>query len=115
MLPLDLVAVLLTAATIGTVAPVQVRTRKGDKYYAQGRLPKSEVMVDIYVMESSSMFSRQITSAIASTGLNVPVNFRPRGGIQRQAVTSNNGSGTGKSTATSIGTATATGLARAPA
>ncbi len=34
--------------------------------------PKSEVVVDIFVMEASTVFSRQITAAIASTGLNLP-------------------------------------------
>jgi general secretion pathway protein D len=33
-----LIAVLLTAALLGTVAPVEARTRKGDKLLAQGRL-----------------------------------------------------------------------------
>src|SRR5579872_6651835 len=32
-----LVAVLLTAALIGPIAPLQARNRKGDKYFAEGR------------------------------------------------------------------------------
>ena len=44
--------------------------------------PKSEVVVDIIVMEASSVYSRQLTAAIASAGLNVPGNFTPRGGLQ---------------------------------
>jgi len=44
--------------------------------------PKSEVVVDIIVLQASTTFSRQITAAIASTGLNVPVNFSPRPGLQ---------------------------------
>ena len=44
--------------------------------------PKSEVVVDIIVMEASSVYSRQLTAAIASTGLNMPVQLsRPRAGI----------------------------------
>ncbi len=43
--------------------------------------PKAEVVVDILVMEASSVFSRQLTAAIASTGLNVPVSFTPRSGL----------------------------------
>ena len=39
--------------------------------------PRAEVVVDILVMEASSVFSRQLTTAIASTGLNVPVAFTP--------------------------------------
>ena len=44
--------------------------------------PKSEVVVDIMVMEASSVYSRQLTAALAPTGLNVPINFTPRGGLQ---------------------------------
>src|ERR1035437_4307703 len=44
--------------------------------------PKSEVVVDIIVMEASSVYSRQLTAAIASAGLNVPANFTPRAGLQ---------------------------------
>jgi general secretion pathway protein D len=44
--------------------------------------PRSEVVVDILVLAASSTFSRQITAAVASTGLNVPVNFSPRPGLQ---------------------------------
>jgi general secretion pathway protein D len=46
--------------------------------------PRPEVLLDILVMEASSVFSRQITAAIASTGLNVPINFTPRASIQVQ-------------------------------
>ena len=42
---------------------------------------KAEVVVDILVMEASSVFSRQLTAAIASTGLNVPVGFTPRSSL----------------------------------
>jgi len=44
--------------------------------------PRSEVVVDILVLAASSTFSRQITAAVASTGLNVPVNFSPRPGLR---------------------------------
>jgi general secretion pathway protein D len=44
--------------------------------------PRSEVVVDILVLEATQTFSRQITAALASTGLNVPVNFTPRAGLQ---------------------------------
>jgi general secretion pathway protein D len=43
--------------------------------------PRAEVVVDIFVLEASSVFSRQLTTALASTGLNVPVNFTPRTSI----------------------------------
>ena len=44
--------------------------------------PKSEVVVDIIVMEASSVYSRQLTAALASTGINVGANFTPRGGLR---------------------------------
>jgi general secretion pathway protein D len=44
--------------------------------------PKAEVVVDILVLQASTTFSRQITTALASTGLNVPVAFAPRPGLQ---------------------------------
>ena len=44
--------------------------------------PKSEVVVDIIVMEASTVYTRQLTAAIASAGLNVPANFTPRAGLQ---------------------------------
>ncbi len=67
--------------------------------------PKSEMLVDILVIEASSTFSRQITAAIASTGLNVPFTFNPRSSIQTTVNSSgssnnnnnNNGSNNGQS------------------
>jgi len=44
--------------------------------------PKSEVVVDIIVMEASSVYTRQLTAAIASSGLTVPGSFTPRSGLQ---------------------------------
>ena len=45
--------------------------------------PKSEVIVDIIVMEASTVYTRQLTTgAIASTGLTIPGNFTPRSGLQ---------------------------------
>ena len=40
--------------------------------------PKSEVVVDIIVMEASSVYSRQLTAALAPTGINIGANFTPR-------------------------------------
>ncbi|HYW42379.1 MAG TPA: secretin N-terminal domain-containing protein, partial [Bryobacteraceae bacterium] len=67
--------------------------------------PKSEVVVDIIVMEASSVFSRQLTSALASTGLNMPINFNPRASIQAQSTSS---STTTTSGTTTTGTTTGT-------
>jgi general secretion pathway protein D len=44
--------------------------------------PKAEVVVDVIVMETTSVYARQLTSAIAPTGLNVPFNFTPRPGLK---------------------------------
>jgi general secretion pathway protein D len=76
--------------------------------------PKSEVLVDILVIEASSTFSKQITAAIASTGLNVPVAFTPRASIQVQTNTSsstsnNNQNGVNNFNQSTNSTATATG------
>jgi len=49
--------------------------------------PKAEVVVDLMVIEASTTFSKQITAAIASTGLNLPVTFSPRSSIQVQSST----------------------------
>ena len=74
--------------------------------------PRSEVVVDIMVMEASSSFTRQLSTAIASTGLNVPITFNPRTSIQVQSsnsttsTTNTNTSTTNTNTNTS---ATATG------
>ncbi len=46
--------------------------------------PKAEVMVDIVVMETTSSYQRQLAAALAPTGLNVPGNWSPRGGLQVQ-------------------------------
>ena len=58
--------------------------------------PKAEVVVDILVIEASTTFSRQLTAAIASTGLNLPVTFSPRSSI------------TGANSSTSITASTST-------
>jgi general secretion pathway protein D len=44
--------------------------------------PKAEVVIDVMVLQASSVFSRQITTALASTGLNIPANFAPRTSLQ---------------------------------
>jgi general secretion pathway protein D len=69
--------------------------------------PKAEVVVDLMVIEASSTFSKQITAAIASTGLNLPLTFNPRSSIQVAASTAASSSST-NSTNTS-GTTTGSG------
>ncbi len=63
--------------------------------------PKSEVVVDVMVIEASSVFTRQLTAAIASTGLNVPVNFYPRQSLQVQSNSSTTTSTTTNNSASS--------------
>jgi general secretion pathway protein D len=43
---------------------------------------RSEVVVDVLVMEASTIFKRQLTAALASTGLNIPIAFTPRSGLR---------------------------------
>jgi len=76
--------------------------------------PKSEVVVDIIVMEASSVYSRQLTAAIASTGLNMPIDFTPRPGTRTPSVgttttTSGSDVGTGSGSATQTTTPTNSG------
>jgi general secretion pathway protein D len=52
--------------------------------------PKAEVVIDLMVIEASTTFSKQVTAAIASTGLNMPVSFNPRSSIQVQSSTTTN-------------------------
>ncbi len=62
--------------------------------------PRSEVLVDIYVLEATSTLSKQVATALASTGLNVPVNFTPRSQIQ--VTTSSSSSASSSSAAVSL-------------
>jgi general secretion pathway protein D len=65
--------------------------------------PRAEVVVDIVVMETTSVYSRQLTAALASTGLNIPVNFTPRNGLMEVKDSSSaNNTGTNTNTSTSV-------------
>ena len=66
--------------------------------------PRAEVVVDIFVIEASSVFTRSLTAALAGTGLNVPFNFTPRTSIQLQ------GGNTSSSTSGTTTGATTTGV-----
>ncbi len=68
--------------------------------------PRPEVLFDFLIMEASSVFSRQITAAIASTGLNVPVNFTPRASIQVQGTSTSSTTSTTSSTSNTATTTT---------
>ena len=64
--------------------------------------PRAEVVVDILVMEASSHFSRQLTAAIASSGLTIPFNFAPRASISSPVITGSGGSGAATAASTTI-------------
>jgi general secretion pathway protein D len=79
--------------------------------------PKAEVVIDVMVMQASSVFSRQITAAVASTGLNVPVNFSPRTSLQIVQNSTTNTSNTNNTTntgTTSTTSATTSGPVQIP-
>jgi general secretion pathway protein D len=70
--------------------------------------PRSETVVDIIVMETSTVYTRQLTAAIASTGLNVPAVFAPRTGLQVvQQPSTGGGSTSGTTGSAGITTGTA--------
>ena len=71
--------------------------------------PRSEVAVDILVIEASKVFSRQLTSAVASTGLNEPVKFSPRSSIQVNTGSSSSSSSSSSATS-STSSSTSVGL-----
>jgi general secretion pathway protein D len=72
--------------------------------------PKSEVVVDIIVMEASTVYTRQLSTAIISGGLNVPGSFTPRSGLQvvTQPSTTNTNNNTTNNTTTNNGTTNTT-------
>jgi len=67
--------------------------------------PKAEVVIDVMVLQASSVFSRQITTALASTGLSIPANFSPRSTLQ---VVTNSTSSSSSNTNNNNGTTTTT-------
>jgi len=70
--------------------------------------PRAEVVVDVMVIQASTTFSRQITAAIASTGLNSPIAFTPRSSIQVPISSTTSTSTATTSTATATVTPTTT-------
>lgn len=71
--------------------------------------PRAEVVVDILVMEASNVFKRQITAAIASTGLNIALTPTPRSGLSVvQNVNTLTTGSTGTTTTTTGSTTTGT-------
>jgi general secretion pathway protein D len=76
--------------------------------------PRSEVLVDVLVMQASKTFSRNLAAAIASSGLNVPVSFAPRSKLQVDSTsTSSSSSTTTTTTSTSSSSSTTTAISLA--
>jgi general secretion pathway protein D len=70
------------------------RVAMAEKIISDLDKPRSEVVIDILVLNASNTFSRQITTALASTGLNVPVTFAPQSGITTTTTTPTGGTAT---------------------
>ncbi|MGA2589592.1 MAG: cohesin domain-containing protein [Bryobacteraceae bacterium] len=75
--------------------------------------PKSEVIVDIVVMQTSSTISKNLSAAITPNGLNIPVNFTPRSSIATPSTgtTTTGTTTTGITSPTTTGTTGTTGVA----
>jgi general secretion pathway protein D len=61
--------------------------------------PRAEVIVDVLVLEASSVMTRKLAAAIAPSGLSVPVTFSPR---SKLTTTTTSGSSTSTATSTAI-------------
>jgi general secretion pathway protein D len=87
-----------------------------DKIVADLDKPRAEVVIDILVMEASSVFSRKLTTAIASTGLNIPAAFTPRSGLRavNQPASSSGSSSSTTSTTSTTATTTTTSSTAIP-
>ena len=68
--------------------------------------PKSEVVVDVVVMEVSSDYSRQLAASLLPTGLNMPVAFTPRSSLALASNSTNTGGTGGTNTGGTGGTGT---------
>lgn len=71
--------------------------------------PKSEVVVDIFVMEASSVYMRSLAAGPFTTGVNLAANFTPRTSIQVQQAATTATTSTTTSTTTSSTTTPTTG------
>ena len=85
--------------------------------------PRSEVLVDMFVMEGSSVYLRSLAAGPFSTGINQTVGFTPRTSLQVQQAATTTTSSTTTSTAssatttngtTSSGTSTVNGVTSEP-
>ena len=120
----EIVNVVRTAADINRVFPYNAQFAlvvrgEADRVELAAKLirdldkPKCEVLVDFLVIEASSTFSRQLTAAIASTGLNLPVTFAPRSSIQATTSTSSTSSSSSTTNSTNVSLANLSHLSSA--
>jgi general secretion pathway protein D len=73
--------------------------------------PKSEVVVDVLVIQASTSLTRQLGAGIAGSGLNLPITFTPTSSLMTPTTTSstlNTGTGTGLTGATATTPVTTT-------
>ena len=66
--------------------------------------PKSEVLVDVLVLQASSDMTRNLSAAIAPNGLNMPITFTPRASITTPSTSTGTGTGTGTGSGATGGT-----------
>jgi general secretion pathway protein D len=69
--------------------------------------PKSEVVVDIVVLQAARNKTRDIATAVAQTGLNMPISYNPTGTISNSTTSSNTSTTTSTTSATSSTTTAA--------
>lgn len=123
-----LTTVIRTVADCQRILPVDTQNAlvlrcSGDKMALAEKLihdldkPRSEVVLDIFVIEASSAYVRNLTTAIASTGLNLAASFTPRSILQNatatttsSTTTSTSTSSTSTSDSSSSGSSTATAI-----
>ncbi len=77
-----------------------------EKLIADLDKPRSEVIIDVMVMEVNTTHMRNITAAFASTGINTSAIFAPRPGITTPGIQTS--STTGSTTTTTTGTTATT-------
>ena len=70
--------------------------------------PKSEVVIDILVMQASTTITKNLSAAITPNGLNLPITFAPRASITTPAAATSTTATTSTATATSTAAATTT-------
>jgi len=72
--------------------------------------PKSEVVVDVFVLEASSVYMRSLAAGPFTTGVNLNANFTPRTSLQvQQAATTSTTASTTTSTSSTATSTTGTG------